>query len=314
MSRYGFILVLGTLALARPLAVPAATSYPLTIANGLGGTITLPQRPERIISLAPNVTEILFAIGAGPRVVGVTRFCNYPPEAQKRKKTGGFTDIQFETVLMLKPDLIIASRGNPRPNIDRLAEQGLTVVGIEPQSIGELHDAISFLGQVTGNRAGAERVIGETDRVLGEVKKALAGAKTRPRVYFGGLKGPYFAAGTNSFIGRCIEVAGGDNIARGPQESWPILSMETILKRNPEVVIVGLYGNMSTDTSREKILARLRSDRVWSQISAVQTGRVHALDNDAVHRAGPRTAQIVAEMARLFYPERFPANGSTKPE
>jgi iron complex transport system substrate-binding protein len=295
-------------------AKAVSTSFPLTLSDGMGGTVTLPRRPERIVSLAPNVTEILFAVGAGDRVVGVTRFCNYPPEVSALPKIGGYTDMSLERILALRPDLVVASRGNPRPNIETIRRHGLTVIGVQPQSINEVTEAIVRVGCATGDPERAQSVVRKMEASIESVHSRVADVPSRPRVYFGSISAPYFAAGPESFVGRVMKEAGGENIARDGGKTWPTLSIETILQRDPEVVIVGFHEPVAGDDARERLLKRLRKDRVWANISAVRTGRVYLIDEDIVHRAGPRIAQAVAEMATLFYPERSPDRGPTKPD
>jgi len=309
VSLVGPILVL----LFAGIAAAENTSFPLTLTDDLGQTITLARRPERIVSLAPNITEILFAIGAGDRVVGVTRFCNYPPEAKTRTPVGGYTDLRIEAVLGLAPDLVVASRGNPRSQIDALQAQGPRLLAVAPETLDDLRRAIRLIGRATGQAAPADAVVREMDRTLEAVREAVGGAPRRPRVYFGSLTAPHFSAGPASLIGQCITLAGGDNITSGLREPWPNLSIETILARDPEVIIEGFQATPGGEARRRVLLERLRADPVWSQIAAVRAGRVHALDDDAIHRAGPRLAQAVAEMARLFLPERFPRDAASNP-
>ena len=302
--------------LLSPSANLSATTYPLTMPNGLGGTITLTRRPERIVSLAPNATEILFAIGAGDRVVGVTRYCNYPREAQRLPKIGGYaSDISIEAVVALSPDLVIANRGNPRTTLAALSSHGLKIlVAIEAESFAEIQRALARVGRATDNEQQAAKVVQDMTSTISAVRKAVANVEPR-RVYFGSLAAPYRVAGPSSFIGECIQLAGGRNIAWGLEEPWPILSVETILERDPEVVIEGFHVNTggAADQYRTNLLSRLRADRVWSQITAVRKGDVYVLDDDTIHRPGPRLAQAVAGLARLLYPERFPPHGDQKP-
>jgi len=291
------------------------TTYPLTMPDGLGGTITLTSRPQRIVSLAPNATEILFAIGAGDRVVGVTRYCNYPPDVKRLPKVGGYTDISVETVVGLSPDLVLASRGNPRTMLATLSSHGLKLlVAVGQESFEEIERAIVRVGRATDNEREARQVCENMERVIAPVREAIGSVEHRRRVYFGSLSAPYRAAGPASFIGQCIEMAGGENVARGVSEPWPILSVERIIERDPEVLIEGFRPNPGGDDRRNELLARLRADRVWSQVTAVREGRVYLLDDDTIHRPGPRLAQAIAEIARLLYPERFSSHGVEKPQ
>lgn len=289
-----------------------ATTFPVTLTDDLGVTITLQRRPDRIISLAPNVTEILFAIGAGDRVVGVTRYCTYPPEARKRPRVAGYTDVNVERIVALSPDLVVASRGNPKTTLARLSRQGLNVLAIGPRTVEEVVDSIALVGRATDTERQATHVCREMERTLASVRKAVADIPRRRRVYFGRLSAPFNTAGPTSFLGGCIALAGGENIATGVSQPWFVMSVESILANDPEIIIQGFHAEGNDAQDRHKLIARLRADRVWSKITAVREGRVYTIDEDTVHRPGPRIAGAVAEMARLFYPERFTDHGAPK--
>jgi len=294
--------------------VARATTYPFTLPDALGGSVTITRKPQRIVSLAPNVTEILFAVGAGDRVVGVTRFCNYPPEAKRLPKVGGYTDISVEAVVALSPDLVVVSRGNPKPTLAALSRQGLTILAaINTESLDEVERAILRIGRATDNEEQARQVCETMQKTLASVQKTVSDVNPRRRVYFGSLAAPYMAAGPSSFIGECIAAAGGDNVAQGIRGAWPTLSIETIIARDPEVVIEGFHAD-AAGGHRDELLKRLRGDPVWSKIAAVREDRVFIMNDDMVHRPGPRLAEAVADMARLFYPERFPTDGARKPQ
>ncbi|MCX8037241.1 MAG: cobalamin-binding protein [Candidatus Sumerlaeia bacterium] len=297
------------IALVLPATVPQATTYPLTLPDALGGPVTLARRPTRIVSLAPNVTEMLFAIGAGDRVVGVTRYCNYPPEAARLPKVGGYTDLSIEAVLALAPDLVVVSRGNPRPTLAALSHRGLTLLAaINDETFDEVQQAIRRIGRATDNEREAEAVCRAMQQTLAEVDRAIGGIEPKRRVYFGSLSAPYFSAGPGSFIGQCIARAGGENVAADLGSPWPILSLERIVARDPEVILAGLHGGGG---DAAECLQRLRASRVWSQLSAVRNGRVAVMDDDKIYRPGPRLADAVAELARVIYPERFSGDGPT---
>ncbi len=298
-----------SIAIALPSPIAPATTYPLTLSDALGGSVTLTRRPTRIVSLAPNVTEMLFAIGAGDRVVGVTRYCNFPPKAARLPKVGGYTDLSIEAVLALAPDLVVVSRGNPRPALAALSHRGLTLLAaISDETFDEVQHALRRIGRATDNEREAEAVCRAMQETLAQVDRAVGGIEPRRRVYFGSLSAPFFSAGPGSFIGQCIARAGGDNVAADLASPWPILSLERIVARNPEVIIVGMHGGGG---DAEQCLQRLRASRVWSQLSAVRNGRVTVMNDDKIYRPGPRLADAVAELARVIYPERFPSNGAT---
>lgn len=287
-------------ALNRGLFQDRQTSF---IRDDLGRPFALPDRaPERIVSLAPNVTEILFALGLGDRVVGVTRFCDYPPEASSIRRVGGLVDPNVEIVRSLDPDLVIGFRGNPLRVLDRIGKLGLPVFVLDiGQGLEALFPLIEKIGAVTlaGERAG--RLAAGLRERAEAVGAAMTGVGRRPRVFVLLYGQGLWTSGGESYLDDLIDRAGAVNVASALPKKWALYKREQILKDDPEVVFV--LSKTEEDFARARDWLE-RQSRLES-IEAVRTGRVHRLDEDAASRFGPRLVDVLERMARLLHPERF---------
>ena len=266
-------------------------------------------RPERIISLAPSVTEMLFAIGCDSAIVGVTTYCDYPPAARSLPKVGGFTSPNLEAILTLEPDLIVASRGNPWEPLDRLERLGIRVVAVQPQTLDEISETMRLLGRETGRDVSAEAAVRALDARIDAVAEKLSavGSDARPRAFWGGWTDPIFTAGPGSFIHDVVERAGAVNIAEGAEHTWPQLSLEYVIARDPQVLLMSI-GMGGVETS-EEALAILRTRSGWRELSAVRDGRVILLDGSALLRPGPRLVDVLETLARELHPGLFEGEG-----
>jgi len=281
---------------------PAAAAFPLTVTDDLDRSVILPARPERIISLAPSNTEILFAVGAGEQVVGVTSYCNYPPEAATRQQIGGITvqSISVETIIALEPDLILATQAQTEI-IEALAQTGLAVIVLQPATLDDIYANIELVGQVTGHRDEAAGLTADLRRRTAAVQAAVAAvpAAERLSIFYEVWHEPLMTAGPQTFIGQIIELAGGENIFADVQEDWPQVSPEVVLTRNPAVILgPDSHGDVLTGDS-------LAGRPGWANIEAMRSGRIYLLNGDAVSRPGPRIIDMLEEIARDLYPDRF---------
>ena len=271
----------------RPVSPPAGGN---TVTDMAGRTVAVPPHPARIVSAAPACTEILFAIGAGDAVVGVTSFCTYPPEAQSRPKIGQFgpETLSLETVLGLRPDLVFAAPGTQDPFIAAVARHGLPVVAVDARSFDEVYRAIELVGTATGH---AERAKELADSLRKRVAAVAARPITkRPRVFYL-LDDPLRTAGPKTFIGEMIHLAGGDNVFDDVAQLYPAVSEEELIRRNPEVIVVPRGVGHTVDV--EALLAR----PAWRTVDAAKNRRVIYLDQDVVSRAGPRLADALEQLA-----------------
>ncbi len=285
-----------------------AASYPVTVKDVRGLDITIKKRPLKIISISPAVTEILFAIGAGDRVIADTRYCDYPPAAGKLTKIGGYLDPNVEKILTLAPDLVLAARGTPREPIDRLSSLGLNVAVVDPVDIGSTLRTIRLIGRIVGDPESANSLAARIDARRSAVvaKTGRIPASQRPRVLFLFDLNGLFTAGPKNHIDDLIHMAGGTNIADSTGVPWPELSMEKIIAADPQVILLmeghGTNANYTTDSA----LKILRADHRWINVSAVANGRIVVLDDDEITLPGPRMIDGLESAATALHPGLFP--------
>jgi len=285
------------------LAVILGTSTPIsatqTFTDEVGREVTLPFPPKKIVSLAPNITEILFGLGLDEEIVGVSTHCNFPEKAKSKVRVGSYIRLDFEKIASLNPDVIIATgAGNTRDMVDRLEKLGYQTYVVYPRNFGDILQSIAHIGQVV-NREKEARVIiegmrGKCERVV-ELTKGLP----RPKVFIQIGDVPIVTVGKGSFADDLIRLAGGENIAGKEKEVYPRLGMEEILKRSPEVIVIS---SMSPTGNYQKVLQEWTR---WKTIPAVKNGRLHLIDSDLLDRPSPRIVDGLEELARVLHPERF---------
>jgi iron complex transport system substrate-binding protein len=279
----------------------AATSFPITVTDDAGREVTIEQRPERIISIAPSNTEILFALGLADRVVGVDSYSNYPPEATEKPQVGDYVDPDLETIVAAAPDLILATEAHVATVLPELETLGLPTVVVEPTTLDEVFAGIALVGQVSGESAAAQKLVCSLQARVDAVSGAIAGAPT-PRVFFE-LSPDLYTAGPGSFVDDILTRAGGQNIAADAAEMWPQLSMEALVSADPEVI---LLADHEAGVTAEQVAARPG----WQGVSAVESGRIVSLDADLVARPGPRVVDGLEAVAAALHPDRVTEPGS----
>jgi len=281
------------------LTATPVSGFPVTITDDAGRTVTITKAPQRIVSLAPSNTEILFALGLGDRVVGVTEFCNYPPEATKKPKVGGFSKINIEKVVELQPDLVLAADLHIPEVLPNLEKLKLTVLVLNAPDLPGVLKGIRLVGKATGQERAAEMVTSQMQQRADAVAQAVKGRK-RPRVYWE-LDNTLWTAGPGSLIQDLIDRAGGENIAANAQKAWIQLTAEAIIAANPEVIVLADH---PFGESAKTVAARPG----WSAISAVASKRIVELtqeQTDIVSRPGPRIVDALELIARVLHPDAF---------
>jgi iron complex transport system substrate-binding protein len=284
--------------------ISLANEFPLTITDDLDREVTIARQPERIISLSPANTEILFALNLGEKVVGITDVCNYPSQTEKKEKIGGYSNPNLEKIIELEPDLILASYGNPAKLINQLEELNYTVVGLNPKNIDDIISSITMVGKITGKDEEATRLTEEMkeriEAVLSETSSLFE--SDRPRILYVVWYKPLWTAGSGTFIDELIQKTGGINIA-GDIAGWPQISLETVLEKNPQVVIVGEGhpGGLVETVKKEGTL--------WIT-DAFKYNKIYTIDADIISRTGPRIVDALEEMAKIIHPELFGENVS----
>jgi len=258
------------------------------------------RQPERIVSLAPTITEILFAIGLDSEIVGVTAFCNYPPKAKTKTRTGGLIDQNFETILALKPDLVIAMPCHSG-TVSKLRGLGVNTLTIRNETVNDLLDAIVRIGKATGRAAAAEKLADKLRSDLRAVHVSLPDSE-RPRVMLvvgrnpGTLQGIY-VSGKNTFFNELLETAGGTNIFGDIEMKYPQPSLEEIVSRNPQIIIESLVGAKSTPKNISRIAAEWNA---LGDVDAVKNHRIYIWTEDYVSIPGPRLPLLLEKFRQAL--------------
>ena len=278
------------------------SGFPLHLTDALGRQVTMKALPQRIVSLAPSNTERLFAVGAWSTVVGVTTVDTYPPEVTAVPKVGGFVpkSISIETIVSLRPDLVLAAGELQRPAIEVLERLGIPVVAIEdPGSFDEVYAAITLVGRLTGHEQGASQVVAAMQARLARVRQAVASLPQDKRVtvFYEVYDEPLMTVGRSTIIGQMVEMAGGINVFADLQGRYPQVSSEEVVQRNPGCIL-GLKGHKLALTPTQ-----IRQRPGWQHITAVRRHCIHLLDDDAVARPGPRLAEALEAIAKALYPD-----------
>jgi iron complex transport system substrate-binding protein len=281
----------------QPSASAAAALFPTTVTDFQNRSVTVPKRPERIVSIGPSITEFLFALGAGPRVVGADDFSDEPAAAKQLDKVGGIK-VNFEKVVSLKPDLVFSVKFSDG-TIEKLAGAGLLVLVVDPQSTGDVARTAILLGRAVGSDG--ETMARDIQKRVDDVRSKTSSAPTKPRVYHeidASDPTKIFTVGPGSYIHDLIEIAGGQNIAARATSAYPQLSAEEILRGDPEIIVLA-----AADYSAKPDQVAARSG--WAAISAVKNNRIVSIAPNLINRPGPRVGEAAEAYARLVHPELF---------
>ncbi|HOS69511.1 MAG TPA: cobalamin-binding protein [Bacillota bacterium] len=261
-----------------------------------GRSIALDKIPQRIVSLSPSTTEILFALGAGDRVVGATNYCDYPEEAKKVEKIGDYDEPNMELIRKVQPDVVLAGHVKEE-TAEALEKMGIPVIITEAEDFDTIYHSIKLVGQVTGTAAEAEAIVNGMKSKIAEIQTKYKD-KEKPRVFYLVWKDPLFTAGSKTFINDVIKAAGGINVAE-KVEGWANYSAEEMIKDNPDMLIAALH---STDEGMTK--EDLSGDRLFSLLECVKQGKVHIMpDDNIISRPGPRIVQAIEDMSKVLHGE-----------
>ncbi len=252
----------------------------------------------RIISTAPNITEILFALGLDEEIVGVSSFCNYPAKAQKKSKIGDFSNPNIERLIALRPDIVFTTSLEQAAINAKLKKLGLTTVTIYPKSIEELFRSIKDIGTLTGRENEAENLIADMSSEIDSIREKVADIPTesRKRLLIEMLDDPLIVASKSSFVGELGTIAGGDNIAFDTEKAYSKFSPELVISRNPDCIIMGyMFG-------AENALDKVRERAGYSNINAVNKNAVfNDISPDVLLRPGPRATEAIEEIYKRLY-------------
>lgn len=276
--------------LAGLIPITAVTAFhPVTIRDQFQREVFIPDKPRRIISGAPANTEILFALGIGPQVVGVTNWCDFPKQARSVPKIGDISPLNVEKVLALRPDLVVAEVLNGKDAVNRLTDFGIPVLTMNANSFAGIMDSISIIGQATGANAAAEDLNNRLKNTLAKVHRQGGPIKQRGlKVYVVLGWETNWTAGPGSFLDEAVTLSGAENIAHDLTVPWGRFSTELVLKRNPDVII--------TDIQPDKFY----SDPVFRKTAAIRKHQVYKIASDIYYRPGPRLIQALENLSDIL--------------
>ena len=287
---------------------PAGSAGLAHVTDETGRAVAVPQPVRRIVSLAPNLTETLFALGLGERVVGVTDYCDYPPEATAKEHIGGPVSPNLEKIAQLRPDLVLATRagGNRLSTVHSLETLGFAVFATDPHSVDEVILSTERLGELAGANEQGRQVAAGLRRRLGEVAQRLSGSELT-RVLLVVWLEPLITVGRNTFIADALRRAGAENVIQTAQD-WPNTSLEAVARMQPEYLI---FASDHSDQTNRKI-AELGGLPGWRSLEAMRNQRVIVLD-EAIAEPAPRLVYAIEQLARALHPERFSMEVSGAP-
>lgn len=291
------------------LLVSRVAAGQVTETDAIGSTVTLHGTPERIVSLIPSHTELLFAVGAGSSVVGVTTYCDYPPEARQIEKIGDVAAMSLEKIVALDPDLVLASRGNAKELVYSLKALDVPVFVLDPQSIEEVLDAISTVGKLTGREEAARELLDGYRQRLDKVAERISGLSEgeRPRIFVGSpFRDENWTPGPETFTSAVIHRAGGRNVADDlAPGTWAVYNLENIVSKDPQVLLSTLGEGQDAKEVRARFLERAKSLNGWRNLDAVRNERVVLIPENWLLRPAPRLFLAIETLAGALHPNLF---------
>jgi len=299
--------------------------YPITITDGLGRSVTIISKPIRVISTAPSITEILFDIGAEKSIIGVDQYSDYPPVVKDLVKNGtikvvgGFSTVNVEAIVALKPDIVFMTTGVQAPFVYRLAELGITVVALPEESISDIFDSIMLIGRILDKVDNALNLISSMKNKITyaftTVENYIKSHNiTRVKVYWEIWPEPIYTVGSKSFINDIITLAGGINIFNDMKSSYPIVSSEEIINRTPDIIISSDHGGVYG--TPQDVLNMIKNREGWNIIPAIKNNRIYVLTGQfgaMFIRPAPRVADAILQLAIILYPNAFNISISSIP-
>ena len=283
-----------------PVGVP---TFPVEMTDQAGRVVRIEKIPEKIISLAPSNTEIVYALGLEDRLVGVTEYCDYPEAAKEKPLIGGFSTVDIEKVVEIQPDLILATNIHKDEVLPQLERLGLTVLTLDPKTVDEILEAINLIGWFTGKKEEASHLVTEMEnRIKAVTDKTLALPDAqRPAVFYILWHDPLRTVNAEARIHELIVKSGGMNIAEDLEGDYPTMSLEAVLMANPQVIIAGSGHGTGENLPFQFALTEPR----LAEVEARRNGRVYEIDADLTSRPAPRIVDGLEKLAEFIHPELF---------
>jgi len=272
----------------------AQTTYPLILTDSTGTEVVFEQAPERVVTIAPSETEVMFAIGAGSKVVGVDQYSDYPEEAKSIDKVGDM-NTNTEALLALKPDIVFAHSGMQAKVIEELRKLNVKVFASDPKNLEQVIEKIETVGSIMNVQESAAQVTGTMKDEMKQVTDALQGVAPK-KVYM--EFSPGWTVGSGEYMDEILTLAGGDNVSK-EQSGWFEVDPEKVIKENPEVIIYA-----KNDAYELGILQAIQERPGFEQIDAVKNDRLFAVDDNSISRVGPRLTKVLYDMAKAIHPDK----------
>ncbi len=292
-KRYFFVLMIGLL---WPFIGLASQRE---MVDQVGRTVSVPKNPTRIISFAPSITEMIYALDQQKYLVGATKFSDYPEAANQLPKIGSYVRLDLEKIISLNPDLCIAIKdGNPKVTVDRLSEMGIPVFAVSPYNTETVMEAVELLGDLLNARKKVNSLITDMRHRIKQVQDKVAKIDRHPRVFFQIGITPIVSVSSNTFVDEIITLAGGQNVVTG-SVPYPRYSTEQVLNLKPEVFIIS---SMAGKDVFQKIKAEWEQ---WPQMPAVRDNRIYLVDSNLFYRPTPRLVDALEILVQILHPELF---------
>ncbi|WP_035293890.1 ABC transporter substrate-binding protein [Clostridium sp. KNHs214] len=271
-------------------------SYPLNIKDSYNREVTIEKEPEKIVSLAPNITETIFALGKGDKLVGKTDYCDYPEASKKIQSVGGLKNPNIEKIAELKPDLVIASTHFDKKVLQKLEALNIkTVVLYGKDNLDGAYSTIEKLGTILNSKGKSNEIVSNMKKKVNSIREKVKG-KSTPSVYYVISYGKFgdYTAGGDTFINELIETAGGKNIA-SDVKGWQY-SIEKVIEKNPYMVICSKYFDAKKG---------IQNTNGYKDLAAIKNNKLYEIDNNLLDRQGPRLADGLEALAKIIHPELF---------
>lgn len=292
---YGLIILIGISLIG--LFFDSVYAESRTLVDQTGRAVEVPQFPKRVVSLAPNITEIIYDLNCEDRLKGVTSYSDFPKAAQQLPKVGTYVYLDLEKIVSLKPDLCIGIKdGNPKAIVMRLEALGIPVYAVNPRSLKTIASTVLEIGELLQATQRAKQLVAKMQSRIDHVAKIAATADYQPRVFFQIGISPIVSAGSDTFIHELIVTAGGKNLAEDYM-SYPRFSTEEVVVVSPDIIII-------TSMAREKVFDKVKAKwSQWPNIPAVKNDRIFLVDSNLFDRPTPRLINGLDTLARLIHPE-----------
>jgi iron complex transport system substrate-binding protein len=271
------------------------------VIDEVGRRVAIPDDVRRIVSLAPNLTETVYALGLGDRLVGDTTYCDTPPDAKRKPHVGGPTNASVEAIVSLRPDLVFATMINREQTVDALAHLGIPVYTTDPHTVRGMIDSVGRIAEMLGAERQGTALVRRLNTTLEELHARLAAIPPTPVLFVVWLD-PLITVGENTFIADALRCAGAQSVISSKQ-NWPQISLEEVVRLQPEyIVLAGSHTGEDTQT-----IENLRSRAVWKDLEAVKSGRV-AIISDEINRPSPALIDVIDQLARDLHAKTFAAD------